>query len=322
MRFVKGQPTPSDVHVDAPLTNISIAYMQDQSRYVATKIFPIVNVTKQTNKYFKFTKDDWFRDEVRRRAPATESAGGGYNMSTDSYSCDVWGLHKDLDKHLLANYDNPLNPERNATQWLTQQMLIRMEVQWAADYFITGIWGSSVTPGTLWSDITSNTLTDVDLAKKTILMNTGFEANYMLIGYDVFNALKQNTAIKAQFQYTSDRSLTVDMLAQYFGIEKVVVLKAVKNSAQEGQTGSYAFIASAKNALVAYVNPAPALEMPSSGYFFNWNDELGPSEGQGPWGVTKWYMQNIKSTRVEIEAAWDNKLVATDLGYAFINVVA
>jgi hypothetical protein len=28
-------PTPSDVHVNAPLTQISIAYRQDQSRFVA-----------------------------------------------------------------------------------------------------------------------------------------------------------------------------------------------------------------------------------------------------------------------------------------------
>jgi hypothetical protein len=317
MRFAKGQPTPSDVHVDAPLTNISVAYMQDQSRYVAQKIFPIVPVPKQTNKYFKFTKDDWFRDEVKRRAPSTESAGGGWNMTTDSYSCDVWGLHKDLDKQLLANYDNPLNPTRNATQWLTQMMLIRQEVQWAADFFKSGIWGTDNTPGTLWDTITSDIQGNVETAKKTILQNTGFKANTFLVGYDVYLAMKKNTAIKDQFKYTTSRSITKEMLQAYFDIDNFMVLEAVQNTANEGATGSYSFINGSKAALVAYVNPAPAIEMPSAGYFFNWADELSPSEGMGPWGVTQFYIQERKAIRVEIEAAWDNKLVSSDLGYMF-----
>jgi hypothetical protein len=48
----KSQPTASDVHVNTPLTNISIAYMQMQSEYKAADIFPIVPVSKQTDRYF------------------------------------------------------------------------------------------------------------------------------------------------------------------------------------------------------------------------------------------------------------------------------
>ena len=48
----KAQPNASDVHIDSPLTNISIAYMQDQKEYIADKIFPVVPVDKQGDKYF------------------------------------------------------------------------------------------------------------------------------------------------------------------------------------------------------------------------------------------------------------------------------
>ena len=43
------QPTQTDVHVDAILTNISVAYMQSQSAYVANTIFPTVPVSKQSD---------------------------------------------------------------------------------------------------------------------------------------------------------------------------------------------------------------------------------------------------------------------------------
>ena len=76
------QPTANDVHIDAILTNISVAYIQDQNAFVASKVFPTIPVEKQSDKYFVYTKGDWFRDEAQLRAPATESAGSGYNLTT------------------------------------------------------------------------------------------------------------------------------------------------------------------------------------------------------------------------------------------------
>jgi hypothetical protein len=84
------QPTRSDVHANRPLTNISVGYMQRQDIYIANKVFPIVPVDKQSDLYWIYTKNDWFRDEAQRRAPATESVGSGYGVSTASYACDVW----------------------------------------------------------------------------------------------------------------------------------------------------------------------------------------------------------------------------------------
>ena len=37
-----GQPTRNSVHVDALLTNISVAYIQERSKYIATQVFPII----------------------------------------------------------------------------------------------------------------------------------------------------------------------------------------------------------------------------------------------------------------------------------------
>jgi len=41
------QPTNSDVHVDAALTNISVAYVQNAADFVAGRAFPNVPVSKQ-----------------------------------------------------------------------------------------------------------------------------------------------------------------------------------------------------------------------------------------------------------------------------------
>ena len=76
------QPTNTDVHVDGPLTNLSVGFKNDMKAFVADQVFPTVPVAKQTDKYFTYTQGDFFRTDAQLRAPGTESAGSGYNLST------------------------------------------------------------------------------------------------------------------------------------------------------------------------------------------------------------------------------------------------
>ena len=52
-------PTRSDVHVNAPLTNVSIAYVQDNNKFISSKVFPLVNVPKQSDLYFTYDQGDF-----------------------------------------------------------------------------------------------------------------------------------------------------------------------------------------------------------------------------------------------------------------------
>ena len=323
------QPTPSDVHVDAILTDISVAYIQQASNYVAPSVFPAIPVDKQTNKYFTFTKGDWFRDEAQKRAPATESTGSGFTISTDSYSCDVFAFHKDVDDQTLANADNPLQINTAATQFVTQRMLQRMENQWTTDYFTTGVWATDVSgvssaPGAgefrQWNDyVNSDPVADVETAKETLLSTTGFEVNTMVVGYSVFKQLKQHPDIIDRIKYTSSENVTVGLLARLFEVERVLVCRAIKNTAAEGRTTSMSFV-QGKSVLLCHVAQTPALLTPSAGYTFYWT---GASDGLGQnIGISSWREQKTRSTRIEAQMAWDNKVVASDLGYFMATAVA
>ena len=128
------QPTQTDVHVNTPLTNISIAFMQDTSVFVAARAAPIVPVQKQSDSFYTYNRDDWFRLESRQRAPSTESAGSGYEVSTSTYRADVWAIHKDIDDQTRANADTVISPDRTATLYLSQNALIRKDKQWVIEF--------------------------------------------------------------------------------------------------------------------------------------------------------------------------------------------
>jgi hypothetical protein len=151
------QPTASDVHVNRPLTNLSIAYIQQRSNFVADQVFAPVRVPKQSDRYYVYTKADWFRNEAEVRADATESAGSGYNLSsTNSYFSDVVAIHKDVGNQSRANSDGGIDLDRDATEFVTQRMLVRKEVDWVTAYFSTGVWGTTTTPSNLWSSVTTS----------------------------------------------------------------------------------------------------------------------------------------------------------------------
>lgn len=314
------QPTQNQVHVDAILTNISVAYMQRQQNFIASQVFPIVPVSKQSDKFYTYTKNDWFRDEAQRRADATESAGGGYNLSTDTYQADVYAFHKDIGDQTRANADAPINVDREATEFVTSRIALKMETQFVSSFFTSGVWATDSTPANLWSDYTSSDpLNDVENGKRQILSTTGFEPNTLVIGYDVFKALKNHPDLVDRIKYTSSQVLTADLMASLFDIPRVLVSKAVKATNAEGATGAYDFTAG-KNALLCYSAPSAGLLQPSAGYVMSWT---GVSQGLGATvGTSRIRMEQFKADRIEAEVAFDMKVIGADLGYFFSSVVA
>jgi hypothetical protein len=319
----------TDVHVDAILSNVSVAYMQDANRYLATRVFPVVSVDKKSDKYYTYTKADWMRDEAKPRADNTESAGSGYTVSADSYLCDVFAFHKDIGDQLRANADSVFALDAEATRFVTNRLLLRMERQWVTDYFGTSKWGLDLTgvsgvPSSNqfrhWSDYSnSDPIIDVEVGKRQIVSVTGYMPNTLVMGYDVFVKLQHHPDIVDRYKYTSSTVVTEDMLARLFGVDRILVSQAVYASSVEGETAAYAFT-HGKHALLCYVAPNPNLMVASAGYTFLWRGISG-AVGQ-PIAVRKFRMEPLKSDRVEGEAAWDNKIIGADLGVFFNTAVA
>jgi hypothetical protein len=311
------QPTRSDVHVNRPLTSISTAYIQDAKDFVASEMFPVVPVEKQSDRYFTYTKADWFRDEMKIRAPGTESAGSGFNVdNTPSYFCDMWALHKDIDDQTRQNSDEPINLDRDTTKYLSQMAMVRREKQFAGKYLTTGLWtggisGADFTPSTLWSTAGSDPVDDIEKLKASVKAKTGFTPNRLLLSYDVVQALKSNASILDRIKYTQRGIVTVELLASLFDIEKVLVAAAVQNSAAEGATASMDFMIKNRG-LLAYAPSAPSILTPSAGYTFAWKGMYGASAQGGRMKTIR--MEHLGADRIEIEMAFDLKQVGADLG--------
>lgn len=324
-------PTRQMIHIDRALTNISVAYMQDAKNFIADKVFPIIPVQKQSDTYFIYKKEDFFRDEADVRAKGTESAGGDYDIDqAPPYFAKKYAFHQDVTEEDRVNSDDPLKPNQDATDFVSQKLLIRRENLWAQQYFQAGVWGVELegvasAPGagqTLqWDVATSDPIKTITDQNTAMAERTGQKSNTLVLSPYVYNALKNHPDIIDRIKYTQKGIVTSELLASLFEVDNVYIPWAIQNTAIKGAAGAMSFIMG-KHALLLYVEKNPGIKKPSAGYTFAWTGLMGA----GAFGnrVTRIPMPwlGMDTERIEGEMAFDMKVVGADLGTFFENIVS
>lgn len=314
------QPSASQVHaVDVMLSNMSAAIIQDEALYgVSRRVFPVVSSDKQSNKYYVWDQEAFFRSDAEKRAPGAESAGSGLTLSNDQFYCDVWASHFDIDHQARANADAGIDLERGAVSKVTRDLLIREDQDWASEFFGTGQWGTDVSVAITWDNVNSTPIEDIRAQWYVIAQNTGQLPNSLVLGPNTYKRLQDHPDILDRIKYTQTAIVTQGLIASVLDLQRVEVLFGVRNTAAEGAAGSYSFNAG-NHALLVYAAPAPGLYQPSAGYTFTWS---GLNGNAFPIAISRFDIPEKKVERIEGETAFDYKRVSTALGKFFLSAVA
>jgi hypothetical protein len=299
-------------------------------------VFAAIPVQKQANKYFVYNREDWFRSEARPRAPGTESAGGGWRISTDTYYADRIALHQDVSDPERANADPAINLDADATEYITQQIMLRQEKDFVNSFFTTGVWDgassstdltgqavplSTATNFRQWNDAASTPIEDLRGEITNVARLTGRKPNTLVMGPNVWTALADHPDILDRIKYTERGVVTTDLLAALLDLKNVYVMWAVEETGMEGSSSGItkAFVAG-KSALLCYVEQAPGLRKPSAGYTFVWTGMTGtPAQGAR---IKRFRDEPRESDRVEGEKWYAQKVVSSNLGAFFTAAVA
>lgn len=324
--IIKYSPAPGDVHVNQPLSNIVTAYLQNPAHFVASNVFANVPTSKQSDIYYKFDRSYFNRSEMGLRAPGAESRGANFSVNTsDPFYCAVSAVHVDIPEQVRENTDSVINLDRAIAEFLARQALIYKEKIWASKYFKSGVWGTDKDVN--WSGNSDDPIVNIRAGRTTVLQNTGYEPNILVLGKKVYDVLADNPDIIARVDSGQTAGLPamagsnriLEAMKALFEVDEIYVMKAIQNTGVEGAAESSSFIGG-DHALLAYKAPIPTIMMPSAGYTFNWTG-FG---GAGPAGsrIRKFYLDKENSDRYEIEMAFDCSLVASDLGYFFPNAIS
>ncbi|MBU2685784.1 MAG: major capsid protein, partial [Gammaproteobacteria bacterium] len=224
-------PTMNDVHTNALLSNVSIAYRN--ADYIADQIWPRIRVEKQSDSIAKYIKSDWFRINAQVWAPGAKKPTGEYRLDTaDSYNCVSWALSHLVADSVVANADAPFRPRAEATEWLTDQIMLAYEYRVAAKVFsatemsgytagVTALTGGAQVAWDTYE--TSDPMKDIDAMMALIRGQIAREPNVMVMGVQVWDKLKQHPDLLDRIKYTQTGIMTEGIFQSMIGIPKVLI---------------------------------------------------------------------------------------------------
>ena len=232
--------------VDAALTQFSVAYTQDASEFVHTRVFGSVAVEHQTDFYYTWPLKTFLQAAGEQAVPfGVEAPGGGASLSTDNYRCEIRRWKTDITPDVRKNIPNQIELDRADVDYTTGALLIRNENIWAGKYFQSGVWAEDWTavdtnPDPLlkqtvkWSNYTeSDPAKDVSTLKLAIKRRTGKTPNVMTVSEEVHEILKRHPLVLARY-VNSGGSITRAQLANYFEVERYEVAGGIQVTSPDG----------------------------------------------------------------------------------------
>jgi len=306
------QPTGRDVHIDAALTQVSIAYKNDV--LIAEKIFPVINVKKDSDKYFVYGKQN-LKSYSLDRAPGTRAKQVEWNIdSTPTYSVSERAAEVQLIDEVRDNADDPIKYDADSTEFGTDVLKLDLErkiadiVQTAGNYAT----GHSGAPATKWDDPNADILKDIDTAREKVRKAILKLPNTLVLPQDVYLTIRRHPILLEYYKYTRGGTLSIDILKEVFEVENLLVGVSAYDAAQEGKTQSMTDIWTDTAALL-YVPKTPGLKQISFGYIFR---------KSGYPLVERWREDSTRSDWLRVSDKYDCKIIDPYAGYLFTDVLS
>ncbi len=335
------------IHSYSPLlTTLAISYIPKQTDYIAKDLFPGVPVANSFGIYKKIPRGAFLRPVAKKLANKEAAPLGGFEYQEANFNVETYGLATDwTDRDLNAADVGGIGSAqliRHKTLYVTQQALLRREIDTAALVRLTGSWtvnytGVASAPSSVqfikWSDYTgSDPVADVLRWKEDFKLRTGFYPNVLMLAPKVWRSLSQHPDLMDRVKYggNNDRPATVTLqaVAGLFEIEKIIIPGGVVNSAEEGQADVIGYIWG-DDCWIGYVSDAPSTETPSAGYHFLWTgagvaSSPVPFQGQvnnEGMHIRRYIDQRTAAYYVESRLFSTANITAADLGSTIKSVI-
>lgn len=318
------------------MTGIANQFMRDYSGFVGRDLFPAFPSALQSAAYYLFDAEELANvPKLEKRAPGTKYPRITSKVSNDTYFCSDYGIEAPVPDEDRAKYKNFFDADKAKIRRIVDTILVNHE-QRVHDLSTDKTQVPNADVQVKWNDGASNPKNDVDAAKEQIRLNIGLTANVMVMSNPTFLALQAHPRLLDVFKYTQAGLLNEQKLAQYFGVDRLLIAKSVIATNNEGQAFNPADIWGA-DVILAHVQTEADLERPNFGRTFFWtaftsqiNAETG---GTGPGMATgggasdllqifSYRDETVKSDIHRSEHYVGEKLVGSKAGYMLNSVLA
>jgi len=301
--------------VDPVLTNIALGYTN--AELIGDKLFPFVPVEKSGVKVPRFGKAAFVIERTKRGLRARRAR---VDFETDS-------LTVDLEEHSLEGaVDSNESDEawfdlaQAAQQVVQDKLALEREADAAtlattAGNFVAANKKTDLAGNTLWSAAhdDSKPIDNINAGADAVRAKIGRRPNTLVLGPEVWKALRQHAQIKALLGNSDLKVVTIEHVLSLFApwLKTVLIGEAVQ-SASAKATAAVTDVWG-KNALLAYVPEKPGVGVPAFGYNFR---------KRGRPVTMKYRDETHNSDIVVVEDFYAPYLTMADGGYLISGAVA
>lgn len=221
-------------------------YMDDPDEFIALKVAPEFPVDAEEGTFSVIT-----RESLRKTTDDKRNANGSFNTIEQgaedmTYKTYARGLEAPVDYRKRSKFQKDFDLDMIALEQVVHQMKLNREKRWAAKIFDTALWTGAPLftdrSGAPWDNAsTGKPVTDVQNAKYQVYLNGG-DANAVILPYSQYLNCLVSDQVLARFPGIM-RLAPADIkaaLAALFDVQHVLVGKARKDTADEGQTAVHA----------------------------------------------------------------------------------
>lgn len=314
--------SPSDVHSNAFLANVSVQYANDE--FIGERLMPVVSVPKKSDDYFIYSKRDRLGvpdDTIGSRSDANEV---DENRSTASYSCRDRALKGFVSADTIENQDSAFDEMVDLVESVNDGLLLKREQRIATALTTTANYASgnsaTLSGADQWNSAGGgDPVKKIQDAKRACWSGRGPSKLVAWAGIEAYHVLARHQAIRDMFKYTSMMGesglATPKMLAAIFGLDDFLIGAARNDTANSGATASYGDVWG-KHFGITRVAMRPSKRNASFGYTFRmaghpktqqWFD---PTKGLGGGYFAK------------VGISEDHEIVANETAFVYKDAVA
>lgn len=297
------------------LTGVSTAWTNDDKDFISDIIFPEVIVPKTSFEVAKYSKEALIIPQTSVRTGEAKAKRVSLNRGIDTFG--------PLNEHALSDFvtredyklsDDPFEPESDAVENIMEKLALIDENNLATQLADTTIITNNTTlSGTSqWNDAASTPFQDIKTASQAAAFK---KFNTLFMGSEAFDELMLHPELLDRIKWSQTGVLTEEAiltLFRPFGIDRIVVGRAVANTGKEGVSDTFTSVWG-KNAWLGYVTNKPGRKTINGGYKFRLQDGRE---------ATREYMNNPAGAEVLVRDQYDHVIMETDCFYLIKNAVA
>lgn len=311
-----GATSHHDLHVDALLTEMAMGYTPEGS--IVERVFPRVDVGKQSDLYVEFSRADKLRHHRTTRTPGARAQRIDITVGSATYYCRNYALAAAVTLEDRANAD-PIFLDRlinGRAELVLDGLFLDWEIR-VANLVTSGTnVGSYSGVSSAWNGA-GNPLGDINTAKDNVHFANGVRPNRIVFGLQAWHSFRRDSTVRNLIFGSNNGGgyPNVDQVRNLLEVDIVEIGGAFQNTAEEGLSENLSTIWG-DNVLVYYAPPSPTIERPSLGYTFRWT-----APGLANLTVERHpYESRTKSEDLEAGFYQDEKITGASYGFLLASV--